>query len=241
MRFYDPSTGKRVDSIPTKDGKKTKAPNINDAIALGLVPSVTEVINVVSKPFLLSWLQVQAFNSAWDSAQTPIPKEEAWKLYEQQSAMARDKGSDIHDKISRLEETPLTKPTIDWLKSKYTSLEHEVMFATRLYGGTIDLIGTLDTGQVDVLDVKSVGKKRDPYDSEAQQIVAYRNYIKQSRNINVRACINIYISQETGEILNIHDWETSDLIRAEDTFYAIHNLWQRLNGYDIKAGRKFYE
>jgi len=247
MRFYSPETGLRVDSIPKKSGVGTKSPTIVDCTQNGWVFSVTSITDTISKPFLLTWLQEQAFTSAWDSAHTPMSKEEAFAYYQQQSAIARDKGSDLHDKIARLEETPLTKPTLDWLKAQgYSRQEHEVQFATPLYGGTIDFIGwhldeeeNATTIGVDLIDFKTVTKDRKPYDTELWQIAAYAEHLK--RIGGCRRCINLYISQENGQILNVKEWTQSELQRGYETFLGILHVAYRLANYDVWYHRKFYE
>jgi hypothetical protein len=243
MRFYNPETGLRVDSIPKKSGVGTKTPNINDCIENRWVRSVTDLTDTISKPFLLTWLQEQAFNSAWDSAHTPMSKEEAFQYYQQQSAIARDKGSDLHDKIARLEETPLTKPTLDWLKAQgYSLYFHEEQFANHLYGGTIDFLGQVGES-VDLVDFKTVTKDRKPYDTELWQIAAYREHIARLAvpPTPVRRCINLYISQETGQILNVKEWTKSELERGYTTFIDILNVSYRLANYNVWNGTRFYE
>lgn len=243
-RFYDPKTQRRVDSVPKKDGKGTKDATIADARKLLFVPSVTTVCDIVAKPFLLTWLQQQAFDSAWNSATTPMPKEEAWAYYQQQSAIARDKGSDLHDKMSRMEECPETLQALAWIASQnYTKTEHEVQFAHDKFGGTIDFIGYVSTDlnipTVDLLDFKFVTKERQAYDNELWQLSAYAMHLS-AVGYNVRNVLNLYISQDTGALLKVHHWTAEELHRGYSTFYSILRLWERINNYQIGTG-KFYE
>lgn len=243
-RFYDPKTQRRVDSVPKKDGKGTKDATIADARKLLFVPSVTTICDLVAKPFLLNWLQTQAFDSAWQSATTPISKDEAWAYYQQQSAIARDRGSDLHDKMSRLEQCPETLQALAWIASQnYTKTEHEVQFAHDKFGGTIDFIGYVNTDlnhpTVDLLDFKFVTKDRQAYDNELWQLSAYAMYLSSAGYI-VRNVSNLYISQETGELLKVHNWTMDQLSRGYTTFFSILMLWERINNYNIGKG-KFYE
>jgi hypothetical protein len=241
-RFYDRNTQARVDGIPKKDGSGLRDATIADARKNMYVPSVTTVIDVVAKPFLLNWLQTQAFDSAWSSAATPISKEEAWAYYQQQSAIARDRGSDLHDKMSRLEQCPETLQALAWIGSRgYTKLEHEVQFAAEQFGGTIDLIGVHSDSDklVDLLDFKFVTKDRQPYDSELWQLSAYREALIE-QGWTVSNVYNLYISQESGALLNVKHWTNADLLRGYVTFQTILDLWQQLNNYAIGRG-KIYE
>lgn len=243
-RFYDRNTQRRVDAVPKKDGKGTKDPTITDARKLGFVPSVTTICDLVAKPFLLNWLQQQAFDSAWQSATTPISKDEAWAYYQQQSAIARDRGSDLHDKMSRLEECPETLQALAWIASQnYTKTEHEIQFATNKFGGTIDFIGHVSRAStkpvIDVLDFKFVTKDRQPYDNELWQLAAYSMHLS-ATGYEVRDVSNVLISQETGALLKVHTWTHDQLLRGYSTFCSITGLWERINNYNIGVG-KFYE
>jgi len=249
MRFYDPKSNARVGQIPKKSGNGMKDPDIRDCIANRWVFGTTDITGTINKPFLATWLAEQAFNSAWDSAHTPMTKDEAFIYWQQQSAIARDKGSDLHDKISRLEQTDLTRPTLDWLKAQgYSKQEHEVQFATKLYGGTIDFIGWLptdpryqhDNAELDLIDFKTVTKDRKAYDTELWQIAAYRQYLADYGEANVRRCINLYISQEDGRILNVKEWTKDELQQGYETFSSILNTAYRLANYNVWTGGRFH-
>ena len=244
-RFYDVKTQARVDSVPKKDGKGTRDPTISDARKPENLwrPSVTTISDVVSKPFLLTWLQQQAFESAWGSAQTPMPKDEAWQYYLQQSAIARDRGSSLHDKMSRMEECPETLQTIAWISNQgYVNMEHEVQFAADKYGGTIDFIGYVKEGAddymavVDILDFKFVLKDRQPHESELWQLSAYREALIDI-GYAVRSVANIYISQENGHIFSTRHWTNDELASGYETFKSIINLWENINNYRIGHGQ----
>lgn len=239
-RFYDPKTQKRVDKIPKKSGKGDKSPTIRDAKELGFVPSVTTVTDLISKPFLLQWLQTQAFDSAWESAHTPMPKDEAWSYYQKTSAQARDKGTLLHDRMSRLESCPETKPALAWIESRnYLRTMHEIEFATNRFGGTIDFLGVieepvdpLDVPLVDLIDFKFVTSDRKPYDTELWQISAYRQSLFMRNAARVRNAYNLYISQSTGEILNEHCWTFGDHQRGFTTFCRILDTWAAINNWN---------
>ena len=244
MRFYDVKTRSRCNEVPKKSGNGTKAPTINDAIALGLVPSVTEIINIVNKPYLATWMEDRAFKFAWDSAQAPISYEEARELYKQSSEQARDRGTELHDQMSRLEVNDFTQEAVQWLRERYVDIKHEVQFTFFTYGGTIDAICTKQDGSVDVLDFKFVMSERSPRDSELWQLAAYRNYIihevvaKPGTKVGA---INLLILQETGKIVTAHEWSERDLERGYHTFSALEEAWQVINNYNILRGKRFYE
>lgn len=239
MRFYDIKSQSRCIEIPKKSGDGMKAPTIKDAIEYNLVPSVTEILNVINKPYLLTWVEDRAFKFAWDSAQTGIQYDEAKDLYRKSSEEARDKGTELHDQMSRMEVNDFTSEAINWINERYVKIEHEVQFAHYVYGGTIDAICTTKDGEVDVLDFKFVMSDRKPRDSELWQLGAYKSYVDTTRK--VRSCWNLLISQETGKLLTAHEWSASDLERGYHIFQTLLDVWQLTNNYNILRGKRYYD
>lgn len=227
MRYYDPNTGKRAKAIEkkTKPGE-FREPTIADARKLGLVPSVTTIIDTISKPMLYEWLQKQAFESAWESAQTPMNKDEAWQYYQQQSTKVRDKGTELHDNMSRLEETEITSKLIQYLKQHYTEFQHEIEFAMPMYGGTIDMLAKRHDGTCDMIDFKFCSKMRKPYPSEMWQMAAYSAQCRAMTGV----AINIIIDQNTGEF-ECFPWSKDEMDTGYRQFMAIHRAWQYVNNY----------
>lgn len=224
MRWYDPKLGRKANLIElkTKPGQFREA-NVADARKLGLVPSVTTVIDTISKPMLYEWLQQQAFDYAWDSAATPISKEEAYELYKIDGNKVRDKGSELHDKMSRFEEDEITGPLISYLRKHYAQFMHEREFCTNQYGGTIDMLAWRDDGTRDIIDFKFCSKMRKPYQQELWQLAAYA----MAQGINGKA-INIIIDQNTGEFW-CYPWSEEALMDGYDTFRAVLNTFQHIN------------
>ena len=244
MRFYDVKTKTKCMEVSKKSGKGVKAPTIADAIELGLVPSVTEIIGIINKPYLYSWMEDRAFKFAWDSAQTPISYDEARELYKKSSEEARDAGTALHDQMSRLEVNDLTQEAVAWLKSRYVRMQHEVQFTHYTYGGTIDLIGTKENGDIDVVDFKFVTSERKPRDSELWQLAAYRNYVIHDAVAQADkkvGAINLLILQETGKICVAHEWTDRDIEKGYHVFTALEEAWQVINNYNILRGKRFYE
>jgi|DEB0MinimDraft_10_1074344.scaffolds.fasta_scaffold47761_2 hypothetical protein len=229
MRYYDPKTNKRAKQIEkkTKPGQY-RDPTITDARKLGLVPSVTTIIDTISKPMLYEWLQHQAFDSAWESAQTPISKEEAWGYYKQESTKVRDKGSELHDNMSRLEENEITSRLVQYLKQHYVEFEHEIEFCAPLYGGTIDMLAKRHDGTWDMIDFKFCSKLRKPYPSELWQMAAYSSECIKMDG----AAINIIIDQNTGEF-ECYPWSKDEVDTGYRQFMAIHRAWEYVNNYII--------
>jgi len=235
VRFYH--EGARLTEVPKKSGG-TKAPTIREAIELGAVPSVTEVLNLIAKPFLFTWVEDKAFQFAWDSAATPIPYEDAKELYKSQSKAAMDKGSELHDKMSRLEPDEFTQEAVAWVNERYKITEHEIQFSSDTYGGTIDLIGKNDDGSVDIIDFKFVMSDRKPRDQELWQLAAYRAWVQETRS--VRKCINLLISQDDGHIISAHEWTEEELNHGYFIFQSILAAWGAINNYDLVNKRKYH-
>lgn len=224
MRWYDPKLGRKANLIElkTKPGQFREA-NVADARKLGLVPSVTTVIDTISKPMLYEWLQQQAFDYAWGSAATPISKEEAYDLYKIEGNKVRDKGSELHDKMSRFEEDEITESLISYLRKHYVQFVHEHEFCTKQYGGTIDMLAWRDDGTCDIIDFKFCSKMRKPYQQELWQLASY----KQAKAVNGVA-INIIIDQNTGEF-ECYPWSDEEVDDGYITFLTVLDAFNQIN------------
>jgi hypothetical protein len=86
------------------------------------------------------------------------------------------------------------------------------------YAGTVDY---LDETMGVVVDYKSVSKPRNPYFSECAQLAAYAMATKQGLK---STCINLYISQETGEILGYKEWDAEEKEAGWTLFVHAHRV-----------------
>ena len=102
MRWYD-KNGKIVSEIIGKNGKPRK-PNIKDAKNNGYFPSVTTILDIMSKPALNAYFVTEALKAAYDN-QWAFKKEKNQaitilrKISKEEGEKAANFGSNIHKHI----------------------------------------------------------------------------------------------------------------------------------------------
>ncbi len=190
--YYYPD-GTPAYTIIGKNGKE-RPTTLADARKLGLLPSVTSIISLISKPGLDRWKQEQAILSA-----LTLPRIEGETDAEfvtrivsdakEQARKAAEKGTIIHAWVQAgFEGKPLTdeaKPFFDAAKKALEPFSSEWIaeqsFATRFYGGKVDLhchfllspgiIVDIKTKDADVEGLKT-------WDEHDLQLAAYREGLK---------------------------------------------------------------
>lgn len=164
-----------------------------DAVKLGLVPGVTEVLKLLDKPQLNDWRVNNAIECCHLYPALPDETLESYKqrifpLSENIGKEARDKGTLIHGLIEKYLNGEEVKPTgIEFVDQQ---MEHvkmfltenkfvgkcEERFANELYAGKIDFQGECCFGEV-IVDFKTQatkeGKPVNYYDGTKQQLAAY--------------------------------------------------------------------
>lgn len=184
--FYHPVTGELVSQVPYKDAKRAgemREATLRDARPLGLLPSVTTVLQLLDKPMLNRWKVETALEALFSGmAQT---KEEAVEQMDRVGSDAADLGTAIHHGIEtalkglspwtgsievRRQVMPVVEGFMRWYGTSglvCESAEHTVVSRTYGYAGTIDFLGTLN-GQPVICDFKTqdftelkIGAKKD--------------------------------------------------------------------------------
>lgn len=218
---------------------KERNTTLRDARKENLVPSVTTVMNVASKPALIMWLQKQVLMAALT---LPRRDEEAEDDYisrimddsKEQGRSAADLGTDIHAAIQSFYDGKASdkhqdhvKATVDALKGYFgnqawvaeRSFAHEIGF-----GGKCDL-----SAQNLVVDIKSKEftdpEKVDAYDEHMMQLAAYRVGL----GMPDARCANIFVSRNVPGLVKIVEWDQDDLKRGWEMFHALLTFWQSKN------------
>lgn len=242
MHLYD-IEGNPVYKVPYAGPKKgMRDATLRDARKLNLLPSVTEVLNIIAKPALNRWLEDRVLESALTMTRNDGESDESYIKRikhdsKELSLAARNKGSDIHDAIeSAFKDRTVPKEYIDMaydVKSKIIShttvscWKSEVSFGHGLgYGGRVDLSGE---HKYIVLDIKTkeVLKDKMAYDEQIMQLAAYSNGIYGTHK-SVRH-INAFVSW-SGEVV-FHEWGEAEIQRGWDMFKSALTLWQLQKRY----------
>ena len=227
-------------TVPSKKDGTPRATTLRDARAMNLVPSVTTILNVASKPALTAWLQQQVLLSALTLPKRPdeLEKEYIDRIIsdsKEQGKAAAEAGTDIHASIQGFYETGSTSKHSHIIEKVHTALtDHfnrrewkcETSFAHPMgFGGKCDLW----TPAGIVVDIKtkefSDPTKVDAYDENLMQLSAYRVGL----GIPEARCANIFVSRTVQGLCVIKEWTQDDLERGWLMFQSLLTFWQLKN------------
>jgi hypothetical protein len=245
--WYDRS-GKPAYEVASARGG-LRATTLADARKVGLVPSVTTVLQVIAKPALTNWMVDQGILAALTLPIGDSETEAEWLKRvksdsQQQAKDAASEGNRIHDACEQFykgfsvppqyydhvcgvrdELKRLFPGVTDWIAEKSFSC----IFG---FGGKVDLHSP-STGIV--VDFKgkdgdfSDGKKL-AYDQH-WQLSAYQHGLKLPRV----ASANIFVSRTHPGKVASHVWSPEDMASGLNVFLAALELWVAMRGYDPRA------
>ena len=205
MGHYYDRDGNACHMQATKPGakNKTRPTTVTDARKQGLLPSVTTVLDVISKPFLTEWQIKEALKVAYARPAFGGENEDEWIAFvrekaNQQVGMAADLGTNVHKAIEMALNTQewaqelksYVLPTLDVVRNmgiKEQVSESITVNSEIGYAGCVDLAGwVIDTeGLADVMpltvpvivDFKTkktkAGEKIDISETYPWQLAAY--------------------------------------------------------------------
>jgi hypothetical protein len=231
--------------IAKKDGG-VRGVNLRWDRHLGLVPSVTTVLQVVAKPQLETWKVKQGILAALTLPRGTDEDDESYlgrvlSDSREQAKQAAEEGTRIHDAIESSFKTgkvpgayakhvEAVRMLLKRVFPEVTDWIAEASFAhTEGFGGKVDLHSP-STGIV--VDYKgkdgdfSDGKKL-AYDQH-WQLAAYRMGLWLPRNIGC----NIFVSRTHPGAVAHHIWSEADMDEGEQVFRDALRLWKRLKKYD---------
>jgi len=245
--------GETAHTQKTKDGEE-RPTNLRDARKLHLLPSVTNVLGVLSKDALTSWKVNQAIIAA--RANPPANGETDDTYCRRISATANeqvfeaaDLGSRIHKSIEAWvksgenpppELAPYVEPVIKWLvKTEITVTHSEAILVNTKWGfaGTVDCLfryGKLGRGVLDFKTRKTTpGEKVRSWETEPMQLAAYAATAYGQDHIDDCLIANIIIS--TTEPGRVEVVKHTDVMSHFLAFLNAAALWRYLKGYDPRV------
>jgi len=253
MHFYT-KNGEPMHTLIGSNGKE-RSTSIADARKLGLLPSVTTIMDVQSKPALIIWLQQQLLKAAIETPyRSDIWHEEDWckaMLTQMRSVgkKAADRGTEIHGYLDAYysggqdaddlvglpaEQWPYIAPAIKLIRDTFGNggWVSEASFANLEHGfaGCVDLHHPekkiiIDFKTKDKLDLKGVKQ----YDDHHTQLAAYQLGLGMPSDTRR---FNLFIStseESPGQCLLL---ESKEYGRPLDMFNALLKLWQAKNKYN---------
>lgn len=222
---------------------------LRDARKLGLLPSVTNILGVIAKPELTSWLQEQAVMAALTLPRIAGETEDAFaKRVVTDSLTTRDGAADFGtafhqgaEHIARTQELDANHPAAAWLghyrvwfqgNAQALHWTEKVLVNHQLgYAGTADLLIEHPAYGPTLVDLKTMkfkpGTKASPYKTWCYQLAAYRKALGQP----VR-CMNLIINSVEPAIPVEHVWSDDQIESGWRAFAAAHQLWVVEKGYD---------
>lgn len=254
--YYDPKTGEPRHFVPKKDGSGNRPSTIRDARENGWLPSCTTILKLLHKEALVQWMVEQACLSLITSPRQPGEKDDAFvyrilheeKVQEQESQIARDKGTAIHAALEAyftgLPVPPdmevYVRPLIENLIARGQVGSAEVTLIGEGYAGKTDLIQDCPE-YWHMVDFKSSKKLPDPnkggaYPEHRLQLSAYAKAwsekLKRAGKLDKPIVVsNAYISTTNpGEFIVIeHEqpWEET----FEKGFRPLLVHWMWANNY----------
>ena len=237
--------------VPKKDGSGDRATNIADARKMGLLPSVTNVLGILSKPQLEKWKMRQValatLRVPQKSAEEP-PEYYAERVIDeafQQVEEAADLGTRIHAALEHgLAGEPFddelsvyVDPVFRWKAEKrlgFTERELVVVNSDDGFAGKCDVFFAYGKGRKGILDFKTkkteMGKMPDAYPEQGMQLAAYAATHYGVDALPDILAANVVISTTEPGRMEIVKHE--NLSRLYECFVHACDVWRFLKGYD---------
>lgn len=237
--FYD-LQGNPAYTQPNKSKGGERPTTLADAKKLKLVPSVTTIIDTLSKPGLDVWKMNQVFIALQTSEpQNKNESNEAFKsrILRKSNAISEEsakRGNEIHNKLEAVYTVGvnLNDPdniTIQAAIQQIQSLGKEEFvpeksFAFEGFGGKVDLHSSTI-----VLDYKTKNtddfNKQLAYPAHAMQLAAYRIGLA----LPAAKCYNLFISTVQPGLVQLHEWKEEEIKKAEKMFLCLRDFWNLSN------------
>jgi hypothetical protein len=230
--WYCPKTGEPRYTILGKNGKE-RGTTVKDARANGYVPSVTTILRQAAAPGLERWKIANAITSALTLTRQEGESDEAFlyrvvKDSEEQAKKARERGTEIHGAIERLDRTGPYARHVSAAMDAVTAWAglqdwaSERSFASPLgFGGKLDL-----SAPGFVLDFKTTDKTLEgikTWPEHRRQLAAYREGLNDPK----ARCAIVYVSVDgEAKLIEIDD---DELQQGWEEFKALLAFYRALN------------
>jgi len=251
MRWYKPTGELFTEQIEMKKGGLRDV-NLRDARKLGLVPSVTSILDILAKPGLLRWKEGKLIVGTLDftdnyiqTHKKPPPldlaKDYVYEQFQQEMDKTTGFGTRIHGAIElwltskeKLVTTPddVLRPFLDplykFLKDNDIKGTSEKSFAGEIdgmgYAGTLDLVGDGIISDFKTQDTKGTGKFVS-YPESLYQLAGYKLAMPDITSVR-----NIYISSTELGVFKIKEYKPEELAKAEEIFRAVLKMFYLMKG-----------
>lgn len=235
---FDSSHWYRVDGTPAHGAGLKQAREEN------LLPSVTTILNVLSKPMIVSWKESEAIRCCYKNPPTPTTDEDLYleiitNIRKNDNKATLDLGTDIHNQIECYLKngkvlkdgfSPKIVEVVDWLEKNITHYESEKTLVNTKYGfaGKCDLIGVVN-GVKTLIDFKTQKNKGKftHYDTWGYQLAAY----------GMCEPVEQYISIAIGSDklgMDVKIWDKESISNSKRVFIHALNIFKIINKIGVK-------
>lgn len=269
MKLFTPDSahwyqrdGSPMHTVPAAGGRGSapaatmRPTTLRDARKLGLLPSVTNILGVIAKPELTSWLQEQAVLAALTLPRLEGESEDAFAQRvvsdsRSRTQSATDFGSTFHHAAERVVMTLEVDPANpvaawlnhyrDWCQANVVRVlwTERVLVNTGLgYAGTADLLIEHAQHGLTLIDLKTQGvkvaangvRKPSAYKSWCYQLAAYRKALGEPV-----ACMNLIVDSKMASAPMEHRWSDVEMEDGWRAFDAARTLWSVEKAFDPAA------
>lgn len=214
---------------------------------MGLVPGVSSILQMESKPQLTNWMIEQALMSAITLPRIAGETDDAFigrarEDSKEQARKAAARGTAIHAAIQgsfegrpiAAEDLPYVTAVHAWIAQRYglPGWSAEQSFASPMgYGGKADLIHR-DIPCVADIKCKDFGEEKQGKDlawpEHAMQLAAYR----EGFNHPGADCFNIFVSTRIPGLIRVREWDDAEIYENWKAFQCLLTLWKIRKKFD---------
>ena len=261
MKLFTPSSnshwyyrdGVACHEVPMKSRpNEMRSTTVADARKLNLLPSPTNIINVIDRPELNAWRESQAVLAALTLPRNPMEGDDDFAERVVQDAKsqvrdAADRGQKIHAAIEtylcygdvRPDESvrDLFMPFVDWADK---NIEEVIVAEQTLvgpnYAGRVDLKARIKDVGLAIIDFKTrkpYKGKFSAYVSDGLQLSAYQmaDSYQQGKNDPDTRRVSVFINSLEAQAPHVHVWPAEDDNPSFVAFLAAFEIWQYQKNY----------
>jgi hypothetical protein len=235
--------------MKTKPGQMRDT-NVGDAIKLKLIPSVTNILNIVSAERLVAWRIDQAILASITINREPGEDDKAFITrilidMDKERDDAAKLGSAIHECVANYlvlgdrdcesQAGILSVPFYDWAEKNIFDVHYsEQVKVGEGYAGTIDLKAEVSGYGLCIADFKSRKSKDGKfavYSKDRRQLAAYRAADAISHK-PADKCLSVLINSKEVSEPFIHEWPHDAIESGYRAFLACIEVWADEKKYD---------